>query len=163
MFKGIALIPTVIFILSMMPSPTVAAERFTVLSYHDIHDVDAKRNDIISLSSETLIGHFAWLREHDYHVVSLDRIVAAREGLTPLPDKAILLTFDDGYRSIYTSPAEIVQLPCGDRACQLLDRDRDWGACRLWRSHLAPLQAADMGADQGNGRLRSRRGGLPQP
>ena len=34
-------------------------------------------------------------------MVSVDQILAARNGGTPLPNKAVLLTFDDGYSSFY--------------------------------------------------------------
>lgn len=105
-----AIISSLFFILLLMWSPIFAANKFTVLSYHDIHDNDGRRVDIMSISTETLIGHFSWLREHGYHVVSLDQILAAQAGEKPLPDQAILLTFDDGYRSIYTRVYPLLKL-----------------------------------------------------
>ena len=36
------------------------------------------------------------------HPVSVDQILAARDGGPPLPPNAILLTFDDGMKNVYT-------------------------------------------------------------
>jgi biofilm PGA synthesis lipoprotein PgaB len=42
-----------------------------------------------------------WLRNNGYHFVTLDDLLADEAGRKPLPDKAVLITFDDGYRSMY--------------------------------------------------------------
>ena len=54
------------------------------------------------VSSRVLTQFFDWLKGTGWTVVSLDDIAAAATGARRLPDKAILLSFDDGYRSIYT-------------------------------------------------------------
>ena len=43
-----------------------------------------------------------WLKGTGWEVISFDDVAAAARGIRKLPDKAILLTFDDGYRSLYT-------------------------------------------------------------
>jgi biofilm PGA synthesis lipoprotein PgaB len=53
-------------------------------------------------STHNLASHFDWLRAHGYHVISLQQLVDARTGKGTLPDKAVLLTFDDGLSSVYT-------------------------------------------------------------
>jgi biofilm PGA synthesis lipoprotein PgaB len=53
-------------------------------------------------STRNLASQFDWLHAHGYHVVSLKQLVRARTGHGKLPDKAVLLTFDDGLRSAYT-------------------------------------------------------------
>ena len=55
-----------------------------------------------SITLRNLAMQFDWLRENGYHVVSLDDVLAAQRGERPLPPRAVLLTFDDGYRSFYT-------------------------------------------------------------
>ena len=55
-----------------------------------------------AITLRNLAIHFDWLRENGYRVVSLDDVVAAQRGDRPLPPRAVLLTFDDGYRSFYT-------------------------------------------------------------
>ncbi|MGA3046178.1 MAG: poly-beta-1,6-N-acetyl-D-glucosamine N-deacetylase PgaB [Terracidiphilus sp.] len=53
-------------------------------------------------STRHLAAHFDWLRSHGYHVISLQQLINARTGHGTLPDKAVLLTFDDGLHSVYT-------------------------------------------------------------
>ncbi len=81
-------------------------QSFRVLCYHDIRD-DVKESfktlpDATALGTQDLISQFNWLQENGYHPVSLQQIIDARAGRATLPEKAILLTFDDGYQSVYT-------------------------------------------------------------
>ncbi|HWK70194.1 MAG TPA: poly-beta-1,6-N-acetyl-D-glucosamine N-deacetylase PgaB [Burkholderiaceae bacterium] len=74
---------------------------FLSLAYHDVEDTDPDQT-YVSVSTEHLIEQFAWLRENGYQPVTVDQILAASKGGKPLPPRALLLTFDDGYRSFYT-------------------------------------------------------------
>jgi biofilm PGA synthesis lipoprotein PgaB len=79
---------------------------FRVLSFHDVRTqvrasfVDSP--DETAVDERTFAEVFAWLQHSGYHPVSLQQIVDARAGGTPLPPRPVLLTFDDGYRSAYT-------------------------------------------------------------
>ncbi len=92
--------------LSILAStPVLAAlNEFIALCYHDVVDStrDTHTTDTETVTSAELVAHFSWLRENNYNPISIDDILAARDGLRPLPAKAILLTFDDGYVSHYT-------------------------------------------------------------
>ncbi len=74
-------------------------QTFISLCYHDVKD--EWDDDPMTVDTNRLINQFAWLREHHYHPVSLQQILDAQKGLKPLPEKAVLLTFDDGYRNFY--------------------------------------------------------------
>ncbi|MEC9483878.1 MAG: poly-beta-1,6-N-acetyl-D-glucosamine N-deacetylase PgaB, partial [Halomonas sp.] len=77
---------------------------FSVISYHDVVDLDQTPNMKVypqTITRNLLIQHFNLFAELGYHPVSYQQIIDARAGKAPLPDKAILLTFDDGYRSFY--------------------------------------------------------------
>jgi biofilm PGA synthesis lipoprotein PgaB len=97
-----------------------------VLCYHDVRDdvggrsirspsssdsraisVPGIRNSLdaeqYTTSTRNLAAHFDWLRSHGYHVISLQQLIDSRNGKGPLPEKAVLLTFDDGLRSAYTT------------------------------------------------------------
>jgi biofilm PGA synthesis lipoprotein PgaB len=82
------------------------AQSFRVLCYHDVRDNLAESMqawpDATAIDTSELIRHFSWLLENGYHPVSLQQIADAREGRARLPEKAVLLTFDDGYKSVYT-------------------------------------------------------------
>jgi biofilm PGA synthesis lipoprotein PgaB len=51
-----------------------------------------------------------WLRNHGYRFVSVADVLASREGKKPLPEKAILITFDDGYQSVYANAWPVLKL-----------------------------------------------------
>lgn len=83
---------------------------YLVLSYHDIVANTREHRDPDSVDIEELGRHLAWLRGHGYVAVSLAEIIAARSGGKPLPAKAFLLTFDDGYRSVYSRVFPLLKL-----------------------------------------------------
>ncbi|MEH0834588.1 poly-beta-1,6-N-acetyl-D-glucosamine N-deacetylase PgaB [Pectobacterium cacticida] len=74
--------------------------QYIVIAYHDVADGGADQR-FMAVRTSALNEHFVWLREHGYHPVSVDDILAAGAGGKPLPDRAVLLTFDDGYSSFY--------------------------------------------------------------
>ncbi len=87
---------------------------FRVLCYHDVRD-DLRNTmhawpQMGALDTYDLVQHFSWLKENGYHPVSLDAIIAARNGGPRLPPKAILITFDDGYLSVYTRVFPLLKL-----------------------------------------------------
>ncbi|MEY4729693.1 MAG: hemin storage protein [Pseudomonadota bacterium] len=72
-----------------------------VLCYHDVVEDIYAHPDTHSVDVTQLVTQFSWMRENGYQPVSLSDIIAAREGKKALPEKAVLLTFDDGYVSFY--------------------------------------------------------------
>ncbi len=98
--------------LLLFASHAICANDLITLCYHDVRDdvVGILDEDQTAVSSKNLANQFAWLKEHDYHVVSLQDVVDAQAGLKKLPPKAILLTFDDGYRSFYTRIYPLLKL-----------------------------------------------------
>jgi peptidoglycan/xylan/chitin deacetylase (PgdA/CDA1 family) len=83
------------------PVPAQGEPAFAAVAFHDV--VDA-RNDLDddAVTTNRLVGFFDWLRGNGWSAISLDDVDRARRGEKALPAKAILLTFDDGYRSLYT-------------------------------------------------------------
>lgn len=81
-------------------------QTFRVIAMHDVvDDLDAPSTmpaDATRTATRDLADFLSWLQTHDYHPVSLQRIVDARNGGAPLPDRAVLLSFDDGYASFYS-------------------------------------------------------------
>ncbi|NMK47552.1 poly-beta-1,6-N-acetyl-D-glucosamine N-deacetylase PgaB [Achromobacter sp. Bel] len=94
--------------------PVAAAEQpwkpdqFLALAYHDVEDDDPDQG-FLSVRTDRLVDQLAWLRANGYQAVSVDQILAARQGGKPLPDRAVLLSFDDGYRSFYTRVLPILK------------------------------------------------------
>jgi poly-beta-1,6-N-acetyl-D-glucosamine N-deacetylase len=85
---------------------------FQVLSYHDVRDdiTNDLDPDRYAVSTERLVEHIEWLLESGHTLVSLDDLLMAERGGAPLPPGAVLLTIDDGLRSVYTRVFPILQL-----------------------------------------------------
>ena len=73
---------------------------FLVFCYHNV-PIKANPADSYGVSQNIFVEQMEYLRTHGYHPVSLDDILHAREGKKDLPDKPILLAFDDAYISYY--------------------------------------------------------------
>jgi len=74
---------------------------FLAIAYHDVEDDDPDQR-FVSIRSDQLVEQLNWLHENGYKAVSVDDILVARTGGKPLPEKAVFLSFDDGYSSFYT-------------------------------------------------------------
>ncbi|AIR03546.1 outer membrane N-deacetylase [Cedecea neteri] len=74
---------------------------FLVLAYHDVEDSDPDQR-YLAVRTSALNEQISWLLQNGYRPVSVQAILDAHRGGTPLPPKAFLLTFDDGYSSFYT-------------------------------------------------------------
>jgi peptidoglycan/xylan/chitin deacetylase (PgdA/CDA1 family) len=98
-------LPVSVFVLigflatSLAPAP--AGERFVSVAFHDVVDFRGDLDED-AVTVDRLIGFFEWLRANHWTAISLDDVEAARLGKKPLPKHAILITFDDGYQSLYT-------------------------------------------------------------
>jgi len=99
------------FALAMFMVMPAQAE-LIVLSYHDVGDPQDYElgGNALTMATVDLAAQFSWLKEHDYQVVSVDDVLAAEAGRRPLPEKAILLTFDDGYRGMYKRVFPLLKL-----------------------------------------------------
>ena len=75
-----------------------------ILMYHYVSELpphaDAYRRDL-SISPEMFEAHLRYLDEAGYHPVTLTDVYLYLTEAYPLPDKPIVLTFDDGYRDAY--------------------------------------------------------------
>ncbi len=78
-----------------------AEDKFISLCYHNVEDQDPDQR-LEGVSTDNLIQQLEWLHSEGFKAVSIDDLLAAKEGRRPLPDKAVFLTFDDGYESFYT-------------------------------------------------------------
>ena len=70
----------------------------TVVMYHYVRRmVDGCRPRLNVLETGDFIGQLDYL-ERNYRIIGADRLVSALRKELPLPERAALLTFDDGYR-----------------------------------------------------------------
>jgi biofilm PGA synthesis lipoprotein PgaB len=95
-----------------MTAITRAEAALHAFAYHDIRDDIAigQDADSYSVSTRNLIAHLSWLKANGYTPVSIDALVSAAAGRQALPDKAVLLTFDDGLLSAYSHVFPLLKL-----------------------------------------------------
>lgn len=91
-----------------------AQSSYRVLCFHDIRDDVRNTFDKFpegtAIDTQDFIKQMAWLKENGYHPISLNDIFNAKSGRQSLPEKAVLLTFDDGFKSVYTKVFPILKL-----------------------------------------------------
>ena len=95
----------IICTLSLFSAFAFSQDRYGVLAYHSVVDESAAENQKQyfpqTISAQTLIKHFNWLKENGYNVISWQQVIDAENGKGTLPDNAVLLSFDDGYETMY--------------------------------------------------------------
>jgi len=101
----------IILFLSLFTSPFLLAGEaagpgVTVLIYHRFGE---SRYPTTNVSAERFREQLAYLMMNNYQVISLAELVSAIDHKTPLPDKAVVITIDDGYRSVYDVAWPILQ------------------------------------------------------
>ena len=90
-------------VLVMFCSEVNAAKKpveFIALCYHAV-PLKATPGDAYMIPQKKFVEQMEYLRTHGYNPVSFDDILKAHKGEKELPEKAVLLTFDDGYISYY--------------------------------------------------------------
>lgn len=81
----------------------------TVLAYHALSDLS--RDSVLKeygIDAETFAGQLDMLAARGHKFIGLDQLLTALEGRMPLPEKAILLTFDDAYADLLPSAVDIL-------------------------------------------------------
>ena len=74
-----------------------------ILGYHKIGEPSAGgRRTWFYVPQEIFAGHLRYLREHGWRVIDLQALFRGIAAPESLPERAALLTFDDGYSSIRT-------------------------------------------------------------
>lgn len=82
---------------------SAAAGSVSILCYHDVGQPLQKGElNRWTVTEGALEGHFQYLKDNGYTVISINDYIAYAKGERPAPEKAVLLTFDDGYVSFYT-------------------------------------------------------------
>ena len=69
-----------------------------VLNYHQINDVD---ENMLTVSTTEFEMQMAWLEENGYKTITVSELLNALEGKESLPERPVLITFDDGYIDNY--------------------------------------------------------------
>ena len=69
-----------------------------VLNYHQINDVD---ENLLTVSTSEFETQMAWLEENGYQTITVSELLDFLDGKGSLPERPVLITFDDGYIDNY--------------------------------------------------------------
>ena len=85
---------------TVQAAPSPAAGEFTipVLTYHSITDQAGSEYEV---TAKQFNLQMAYLHSHGYHSINLKQFDTFMKRGMPVPDKLVLITFDDGYRNNY--------------------------------------------------------------
>jgi Predicted xylanase/chitin deacetylase len=76
------------------------AEGIPILMYHDVVAEIPEEYDGNKLYVETFREHVKYLAENDYRTLTIDEFDKFYRGEIEVPKKSIVMTFDDGFRSV---------------------------------------------------------------
>ena len=94
-------------LLMLLPlDPILGAEHGVILLYHH---VATNSPPSTSISPTDFNRHLEYLRDNNFNVIGLDRMIENLRSGTPLPERAVAITFDDGYVSIYEEAFPLLQ------------------------------------------------------
>ena len=98
------------------PSPASAAPPATpqvpILMYHYIRDYQNPRDPVginLSIAPALFAQQMQYLSSHGYTPITLDKLAAIFAGKAHAPAKPIVLTFDDGYKDLFTAAFPILK------------------------------------------------------
>ena len=106
-FALLALLSGVLFLLAVRADPAkqalspVQSRMLPVVMYHHVLR-DPRRAGKYVLPEETLREDLAYLKQCGYTSVTVGDVLAFVKGEKELPEKIVMLTFDDGYQSMET-------------------------------------------------------------
>ena len=89
------------------PTPVKPSNNHTlyILMYHSVVDGDGSNCNDWMTTTQRLREDLQWLKDHGYTTVLPSELASG----TPLPEKAVLITFDDGYANNYTQAFPVLQ------------------------------------------------------
>lgn len=90
-----ALIASTLLLISNL---SLAAQSAVILLYHHVAEDTPPST---SISPADFDAHLRYLKDNGFNVIALDRMIDSLRSGGSLPEKAVVITFDDGYSSIF--------------------------------------------------------------
>ena len=65
------------------------------------HDIDPNSQSVIDITPQHLDADLTLLQQMGFHIIPISQMVAFMDHRATVPEKAVVLTFDDGYQGVY--------------------------------------------------------------
>ncbi len=101
------LLAAMLFIMAVGVIFAADIKTVNVLCYHRFEPKNAR--DAFAITPETLKKQMQYLKDNGYNVITMKTFLDYIDGKGEIPDRAVLLTIDDGYKNIYTKAFPILQ------------------------------------------------------
>lgn len=96
-----------VLIISVFGAVLQDQRRIPILTYHRF---GSEVHDSMTITTSALEKQLHWLKSNGYTVIPLDTAARYIRGEIPaVPDKAVVITVDDGHKSVYTDMAPLVK------------------------------------------------------
>jgi peptidoglycan/xylan/chitin deacetylase (PgdA/CDA1 family) len=79
--------------------------RVPILAYHSIDN----SGSVISIDTTIFKDQMRFLKDYSFNVISLDEVVMRIRKRTPFAEKSIAITFDDGFKNVYTDAFPVLK------------------------------------------------------
>ena len=88
----------------------IQEDKVLILGYHDIVDkIDGNPDTTVNITTEKFEKQIKWLKENNYKSLTMDEFYNWKVNGKKIPRKSVLITFDDGWKSIYTKVIPILE------------------------------------------------------
>lgn len=91
---------------SSKPEQVKTTKTIPVLMYHSIN---YEKNNILRVPKDKFAAEMKWLYDNGYTTLSLDEVCDAVSNKKEVPEKSVVLTFDDGYKDNYESAFPVLK------------------------------------------------------
>lgn len=81
-------------------------DKIPILMYHSIN---YEKNNILRVPKDKFAAEMKWLNNNGYRTLSLDELYNAVSNNIQVPEKSVVLTFDDGYKDNYESAFPVIK------------------------------------------------------
>jgi biofilm PGA synthesis lipoprotein PgaB len=95
-----------LFLFCICPGLLLAQPQAVILQYHH---VDTRTPPSTSLPPDRFSEHMQYLADNGFTVLRLEDVITALRNNSELPDKAAVITFDDGYLSVYATAYPVLK------------------------------------------------------
>lgn len=105
----ISVTPAAVPATSTIPTPTipqVSGQSVTILTYHSVEPKTDKKEGAMQkhyhIYPENFEAQMQYLKDNNYHPITMRQLTDSYKNGTGLPEKSVVLTFDDGWKNQYT-------------------------------------------------------------
>ena len=87
---------------------TPTGDGVPILMYHEVSERRVAGFEKYSVTRRAFTSQMQWLASAGHRTIGLDQLLAHRRAHTPVPPRAIVITFDDGFRDCATLAGPIM-------------------------------------------------------